>query len=385
MPPTATKPGPASAGGQRAVAARPFRVAAQSHDEVSLDTTVVLNASTQDVSPHGIPPAGFLRYITVLIEGTTAGNSANVAFQPDAPFSVLDTITLEDVNSAPIFGPLTGYNAFLTNKWGGYNFCDDPRDSPIFLRTTGSGATGGSFRFVLHIPLELSARDALGAIPNKSANALYKLRIRLAPLSAVYSTAPTTAPTVRVRVMPVSWWDPPEADLKGNPYAQEPPAVNTTQYWTQTPFTMNAGPQRQGLERLGNPIRDLIFVLRDSSGVRTSTDWPDPFSIQYETVQLMSGLPAQLWQHRMFQTFGYGGDGDALDAANGLDTGVYVLPFCQDFGLKPGADTRRGYLETGVSTRLDVFGTIGGAGSHTLTVLTNDVVPASGDYAAIQS
>lgn len=383
--PTATKPGAPGGNGQRAVAMRPFRAAAQSHDEVSFDQTFTLNASSQDVSPHGIPPAGYLRYVSILVEGTTSGNSASVAFQGDGPFSVIDTITFEDVNSAPIFGPLSGYHAYLTNKWGGYNFADDSRDSPTFTRVTGAGATGGSFSFVIHVPLELSSRDAIGALPNKSANALYKLRIRLAPLSAVYSTAPTVAPSVRIRVLPVSWWDPPETDLRGNPYAQEPPAVNTTQYWTSTPFTLNSGAFRQGLERLGNPLRNLIFVLRDSSGVRTSADWPDPFSIQYESVQLMAGLPTKLWQHRMYQTFGYGGDADAADAANGLDTGVFVLPFNQDFGLKPGQDTRRGYLETGVATRFDLYGTIGGSGSHSLTVLTNDVVPASGDYAAIQS
>lgn len=381
MPPTATKAAP----DKRAVATRPFRVAAQSHDEVSFDQTFTLTASTQDISPHGIPPTGYLRYLTVIVEAVTAGNSANVAFQADGPFSAIDTVQFEDVNASPMFGPFGGYEWAMINKWGGYNFGDDPRDSPTYTRVTGTGATGGSFSYILHIPVEIASRDTIGALPNKSGNALYKLRLRLAPLSAVYSTAPTNAPTVRIRVLPVSWWDPPTADLHGNPYAQEPPAINTTQFWTKTPFSLAAGNFRQGAERLGNPIRNLIFILRDASGVRTSADWPDPFGIQYESTQLISGLPSTLWKHRMYQDFGYGGDGDATDAANGLDTGVFVLPFNKDFGLKPGQDTRRGYLETGVATRLDFFGTIGGSGLHTLTVLTNDIIPASGDYAAIQS
>lgn len=366
---------------------RAFRVGVQSHDEINYDQTVSTTASTQDLPVLNIPPAGFLRGVYIVVEATTAGNAATVTFAQDGPFIAIDTIVLEDVNSAPIIGPFTGFDLFAVDKYGGYAFQDDPKVSPTYTAITGAGATGGSFSFILRLPVELVNRDALGPLPNKSGTAMFKVRTRLSATATIYGTAPTAAPSVRVRMQQVDWWDPDETDMKGRPLAQNPPAVQTTQYWSKAPYTVNAGAVRQGLERVGYLIRNLIFILRDNSGSRTvgETNWPDPFILQFEANILITRLRA-VWRHDIIRNYDYSGfaqGGGTIDGGGARDSGVYVEPFCLDFGLKPGAETRRGYLPTSPATRLEVQGTLGGSGAQTLTVLTNDVAPANDEAALV--
>jgi hypothetical protein len=381
---TPAKPaGNGQAKGAPAPAPRAFRIGVQSHDEIDYDVTVPTTVSTQDLQVLNVPPAGFLRGLYLDVVGTTAANAAAVTFAQNGPFNVIDTVTLEDVNSAPIVGPLNGYDLYLVNKYGGYSFSDDPKSNPTYSATTGAGATGGSFGFILRVPVEIVNRDALGALPNKSGTSMFKLRLRLAATATIYGVAPTNAPSVRVRIQQVSWWDPDPTDLKGRPQAQNPPGVQTTSFWSKAVFTLNAGTIRQPLERVGYLIRCLIFVLQDGALSRTvgETDFLDPATIQFEANVLISRLK-RVWIHMMSQNYGYGQTA-AIDTAEGRDSGVYVEPFMLDFGLKPGADTRRGYLPTSSAARLELQGNIGGAGAHTLTVITNDVAPAKGDDAVI--
>jgi hypothetical protein len=377
--PTATR-APAKGGKtQPAPTARAFRIGVQSHEELNYDETRTLTASTVDLPVLNVPPAGFLRGIYVMANGTTAANAAAVTFAADGPFNVFDSITLEDVNSAPIIGPITGFDLYVINKYGGYRFQDDPKMSPVYTAVTGSGATGGSFSFVLRLPVELVNRDSLGSLPNKSGTAMFKVRTRLSANATVYGVAPTSAPSVRVRLIQVDWWDPDTTDLKGRPLAQNPPAVQTTQYWSKAAFPINAGAVRQQLERVGYLVRNIVFIQTDAAGSRTAgdTNFLDPFTLQVEANNLLT-RPKDLWRHMMAQDYGYGA---AVDTPGGRDSGVYVLPFNHDFGLKPGAETRRGYLPTSSAARLEVQGTSGGAG--TLVVLTNDVAPGNGDDAQL--
>jgi hypothetical protein len=379
---------------------RPFRVGVQSKDEIDYDVIVTGGTTTQDLPVLNIPPAGFLRGLRILVE-TTSGNTGTVAvaFREDAPFIVLETVTLEDVNNQPIVGPMNGHDLMCINKYGGYGAFADPRNAvaPAYYALSGIGTTaaspssaqGGAYSFVLYVPVELTQRDGLGALPNKSGTSMFKLRMRVNTTTSVYATAPGSAWVTRVRVQQQNWWDPPEVDLKGRALAQNPPGVQTTQYWSKQSYPVAAGQTRQTLQRVGFLIRNLVFILRDTSGTRSGSGdsaFPDPFTLQFEAIQLIVRLRA-VWLKLIAERYGYTraealAGGTALGDINARDNGVYPEAFTLDFGLAPGAETRMGYLPTSSASRLEMQGTLG-TGAGTLNVLTNDVAPANGDDLSI--
>lgn len=365
------------ANGKAQVMRRPFVAGTRRVDKSTYDHSRVLIAGTQDLPTYECDPNGFLAGMYLLVTCVTAGNAAAVTFAANGPMNVIDTITVNDTNNKPLLGPMTGWDLYECGKLGGYSFQDDAKLSPIFTAVTGGGATGGSFSFVLLIPVELVHRDGLGSLPNKSSSSTYDVSIRLSASAVPYGVAPTNPGTVRVRIQQFGWMDPNGADLKGNPVAQNPPGVQTTQYWSKQTYALNAGAFSQRLLGIDSYLRNLIFIL-DAAGVRATgdADFPDPFTLLYET-----SLPIQrlkdVWRHMIGQFYGY--NGVTPDVGGARDNGVYPESYCHDFTHKPGWETRFGYLPVSSATTLNVSGTIGGAGAHTLTVLVNKIVPADGN------
>lgn len=367
---------------KQAAPPRPFRVGAMQHEEINYDTTQTMTTGTQDLPVLEIPPSGFLRGVYVMVDATSASNVATVAnLNNNAPFSVIDSIAFEDTNSKPIVGPFNGYDLYLVNKYGGYFNNSDPKASSIFTNVTGAAGTI-TFNFVLRIPVELVGRDALGALPNKSGTNKFKVRIRLAPIAAVYSTAPTNAPSVRVRMVQDGWYEPNMTDLKGRPLAQNPPAVQTTQFWTKGTYNQATGDQRIQIQQgLGYLMRNLVFINYPSASLTRDTtsdgNFPNPATVQFEANDMIT-RPLTLWRDLIARIYNYTG---TTEAANGRDLSVYPLPFNLDFGLMPGAETRRGYLPTSDASRLEFRGSFGAATNF--TVLANYVAPANADDASI--
>lgn len=360
------------------VALRPFKTGVQEMDDEPFDRTLTLTASAQALDQYGVPSTAFLNEIELLCQGTTTGNAATVVFAGDAPFNVIDSLIFTDTGNSEIISSVTGWDLMIIDKFGGYKFSDDPRTGPVYVATAGAGGTGGSFAFVLRIPIELVKRDALGTLPNKSQSTPFKVKISLAPGTTVYTTPPTAQPSVRIRMVPRSYWQPTQQDGSGNAVANQPPGVNTTQYWNKTDYTLNAGNFTQQLQNsTGFPVRNLIFVLRDSTNSRTQgeSDWPDPFRLQLQS-NIVTDCVKLIWQDRIAKDYGY--EGAVGDTGNSKDNGVYVLPFNKDFNAKPGWENRRAYLRTTDGMRLQAKGSIGGTGTHKLTVLTNYVGIAGG-------
>lgn len=358
---------------------RPFVAGTRYTDENVYDQTVTIGGSAVDYPALEINPNGFLAGLFMLVECTASSTTASVAATvSDSPWSSLDTVTLNDVNNQPLVGPMGGYDIKTLNKYGGYAFQDDPQQSPIFsAATTGTGATAGSFTYALYVPVEITHRDAVGSLPNKNAASTFRLTARAAATSAIYSTAPDGAITQRLRVTQVGWQDPDQVDLRGNPVAQNPPAVQSTQYWSKQTYVLSGGAINQRLQNIDGLLRNLVFIARDENNNRFNADseFPDPFTLQYETAIIVNRLRT-LWRHYIARDFGYSA---AVAVTNGRDYGVYPLPFTKDFGLKPGDESKLGYLPVSAATNLVISGTIGGSGANNYTVLVNRVIPANGD------
>ena len=345
----------------------PFIRAAQEHLEPFLDTALTISGTTQAISPVDIPAYGFIRGVWIEVTAT-GGTGAAAVYKGDGPFSALTDVSINDVNGAPIVGPITGYDAFLIQKYGGYRL-NSPKLHPDY-----TAPTNGNFSFMVYLPIECNPRDALGALANLNAASSYKLRLSLAAKGEVFSTDPSTLPSVRVRTWLDAWTQPADTDLRGNPQATQPPAHGTTSYWSKQVVNVSSGQQTIRLQRVGNMIRNTIFVYRDGSAVRNKSAFPASFQTYWDT-RLLKDQPPIYWRGRMAGKYALTG---ADDSASGLDTGVYVEDYCHEFDGMPGAELRDGWLPTAQSTRLEVQASFGGAG--TLTILTNDVSPAGDPF-----
>lgn len=364
--------GQANENGKTPPAARlaPFTRGAMKHREPMYDNAALASANGWAISSLDVPSFGYLRGIWILVNATGgAAGGATVAAKEDAPFSALSNIVLADVNGAQIVGPIDGYDLFLINLIGGY-LGRDPRSAAAY----GAVVAAGNFSFLLWLPLEICERDALGAMANQNASSTYKLNATVGVSSNVYSTAPDTLPSVRVRLWLDAWTQPTPTDLQGNPQAEVPPAFGTTQFWTRAQFNLNSGAQTVRLTRVGNVIRSLIFVFRTTAPARSTTNFPDPMQLQLEG-RIVENIGRDLirfidWEQSVSS------NGEA-DTTTPYPTGVVAYNLDTDLNGRSGNEMRDLWLPTSQATRLELVGSFGAAG--VLTVITNDIAPA-GDY-----
>ncbi|ARK07697.1 coat protein [Rhodococcus phage Toil] len=362
---TANSTSPSQGQAQSPVAIKSFvRSSLEHRESAGIDITRQISSSDQDLGSFAIPAYGYLRSLLVYVT-VTAGAGAST-FSADAPWNFLKNIIVQEPNGATIAQFNSGYDLYLANKWGGYRGFNDPKAKPDY----STNATGGLATFLLRIPLELRGRDALGSLPNQNAAAAFQLRMTLSSAATVYTSQPaTTLPQVRVRVI-AEEWDQPAVSSDGAANQTTPPAMNTTQYWSKQVYPVVAGQNTIRLTRVGNYIRGLNFIYRDGTGARVtnaSNNWPDPAVLYYDTRPIDNILSA-VWRSTMVERAGYSG---TIEAVNGLDNGVYPYDFMHEFDGRLGNELNDGWLPTLSSTRLEVQGSFGVAG--TLEVLTNDV------------
>lgn len=342
----------------------PFTRASYLHTEsTQYDVLVTLGAAAQVAPLMNIPAYGFLRGVWLIC--TLAGTGGSPALSGDNPFSAITDITLQEPNGSPIYQVQGngGYNTYVVDKYGGY--AGTGQNEPKLLQ--GYSAAAAASTFAIYVPLELNVRDALAALPNQNSGAQFQLRIGVNNLAGSFGGTPPTAGTLRI-VGYVNEWDQPSASTLGVPNETAPPALNTTQFWSQQSYVHNSGQQTIRLTRVGNYIRNLIFITRTAGGVRTAGNMPPVVTLYLDT-QPIDIFPLELWAVRMSQRNTYFG---TLDAAGAQDTGVYVYDFAHDWSGRVGFETRNLWLPTLSTTRLEISGNFQGAG--TLTVLTNDVI-----------
>jgi hypothetical protein len=280
----------------------------------------------------------------------------------------------------------------IINKFGGYGI-GDPRASAVYQNVTGNHATGGSFTFVLYVPLEVVARDALGVLENKNAASPFSLNLTVNTLANVYSTAPDGGASLVTTIVEDGYWAPQATDASGNPLSQSPPDNGTTQYWVKPSFNMASGTNLTQLTGgLGFPIRTILFEnysVSSPSRANGQTDWPDPVTLFYKGAQLKN-LPKNVYLQLMCQWFGLTATGTSsgsvtptFDAANGLENGVFSLIFADDLTTKPGNELRRSYLVTNQGDQFQISGSFGAA--CTLYELVNYVASGDGNPASLRN
>jgi hypothetical protein len=347
------------------VAVVPFIRASQEHREsAGIDVSRQITGADQDLGVFDVPAYGYLRNL-VLVVTTSGGTTTSAVGAEDAPFNALKNIALQEPNGATIVQFNTGYEMYLANKYGG-NRWGDARQAPSFSAIAGST---GHFAFLIRLPIEINPRDGLGALPNQNAAATFKLRLTLARSSDIYASGTlTTLPTVRVRAY-LEAWDQPELQSAGQSNQTTPPAMNTTSYWSVQQFAVNAGSFNVRLTRMGNYIRQLIFLHRRTASTRANgdADWPDPLTLYWDT-RPIDLIERNNWLQQIYERYGLFG---TAEAAGARDLGVFPYDFMHEFDGRVGYENRDLWLPTLGSTRLELGGSFANAG--TLTVIQNDV------------
>lgn len=345
---------------QAVMAALPFTASSHKHTEPAFTVTVTPGATVQQLNPIDLPAYGYLRHVFLEV---SASGGVGGTLAADAPWNLFQSIMLQDVNGSNIYGPLDGYATYVANLLGGYAPRSNPADSPDYV---GSAPNP---KFYLRVPVEISEKDALGALANQNSAANYKLSLVINTLANLFSSAPSTAPTITIRGWLEAWTLPAPQDNKGRPQAQVPPLLGTGQYWsTRTQSGILAGDNTIPLTRLGNYLRVVAFISRDASGVRSNSVFPDPYRFEWDGMMIRS--ESQFYARQTI----YEKTGGVLTLPNG----VFALLFNTG-----GPDNEVGnedpdlWLPTSQSSRLEVKGTAAAPG--TIQVLTNEVAPIEVD------
>jgi hypothetical protein len=363
--------GNAAPAGKAAPVLKPFRAGTQPTVKATgYSQTVTLTAATQPLPDYQVAPTHILRAITIEVKITAAGNSATVAFQPDAPLNIFQTINFQDAGGTSIVGSFDSFTLAMSMKYFGYAALNgDPRQNAVYSVTTGSGATGGSATLVLRIPVEAVNRTGVGSLRNESTNSPFVLSATINTLAATYSTAPTVAPTVNVVYRLHGYWNGGESASDAQP---APRAYGSTQYINRASYlALNGGVTQQlAPVGLGNPWRNLMFINYATGGARAGAGtWPDPMQLTFRGVNLRQSSLLE-WQYEISEDYELSG---AIDTGNGLDTGVYVQTFVRDFSGAPGDEVGTGYLVTAVGDEFQLIGTWGA--SSTMYEVVNYISP----------
>lgn len=360
----------------------PFTIGARVSTRQSFSLSATLGAApvTAVGSPVQIPAVGWLKSLRLEVTITNSGGTPT--FQADAPFNVITNITLKNSAGQNLVAPLTGYEFYVINKYGGhaqglasaYGRLADPKVGRQYAAVAATGS-----HFFLDVPLEIDASQGLGAIPALASNRSYQLELQFAAIATVFGGTIPTAASVTVDATAVFWDVPAQVSPNGTPQADQPYGPNTLALWQKENPPVTPGEQLTRSNNTGNSIRNLIFIARTAAGARTDTDWTSVFELFVDNNPMLR-LKKTEWQD--YITRWYGLEATALDAANGLDTGVYVIPFHLLAGGLAGdpSNSRAQFLATLDATLLQFKGYNWGAGISQMTVLTEAVTAESPLY-----
>jgi len=336
--------------------------------EIIRTDTVTPGAASQELQAINITPGGFLRGVTLLVS-TTGGTLGTGVIDPDAPFSLINSITMESIDGTPILYPKSGYSEYLVSRFT-HPWFGDPALDPSFSATINP-----AFRLSYFV----EARATLGCLPNTDARAQYRIRCTIAPLAALLSTVGSATAGVSTLVWLVEQYaQPPRATLGGAPIEPVPAGIGVQRFTSHQFDNSNTGTFQIKENRTGNLIRTIILVVRATGGNLPRTDLTaEPIRLRVDNTQLFVETRAAR-DYDMLRAYS---TGLGLPAAGMTrPTGVYVWQRWQD----PGDLIGVGWLETTEATFLQ-FELNGGPAGGQVESLIEDIAPVTGVPATLEN
>lgn len=314
-------------------------------------------------TPSIKPAGGYISYYPLYITATGGTGTVAVA-SADAPYNTIQNIFLRDPFGQPII-QADGYSLFLIDLYGGQSGVFGFGNLASTLPSFQAVQTSGNFNFRLHLPLMLDS-SAYCSLPAMNAASQPQIWVQLNPSSVVYTTPPTTVPTLQLQLDEEFWAAPVD-----NP-AFAPPDVGSSAQWsvTKAPTSIAASQfQRLVLPRVGTYTNTIILVLRDSTGARVDF---------YPTTDLslwVDGVP------QLYETFNE--RVDKMWTAFGVTrpTGVIVYTFRDSIQtFVSTGDTYDLVLPTSPATLLELVGTWGAISNAPaqLYQITGELYPLGG-------
>jgi hypothetical protein len=293
-------------------------------------------------TPQIKPAGGYIRYYPLYITASGGTGVAAVA-SADAPYNTLQNIFLRDPFGQPII-QADGYSLYLIDLYGGQSGFFGFGNNTATLPSFSAVATNGNFVFRTHLPLELDS-SGYCSLPAMNAASQPSIWVQTNPSTVVYSTAPTTVPTLTLQLDEEFWAAPVD-----NPqYA--PPDVGSSAQWSVTKAATGIAAsqfQRIVLPRVGTYMNTLILVLRDSTGARVDFFPPTDLSLWVDGVPHLYETFLER-QDKMYAMFGVT-----------RPTGVIVYSFRNSVQTAVStADTYDLILPTSPATLLEEVGTWG--------------------------
>jgi hypothetical protein len=206
---------------------------------------------------------GYRALVTATSTAGTGGVISAGAGGQDAPWSLAQLVQMKDAFGTQLLtGP--GFDIMYgVPKYGGQFGLDlmrDPKNSP---QNTPITAASGAFQMASYFPFEFA--KGYGVISGANAALLPVLQINLAPATTLFSTPPSTLPTLTETVDADFYWLPN--------VPADPPGIGTTEQWIYQPCTPPIPSQASELvqlPRLGGYLTGLLLDLRDSPGARVA-------------------------------------------------------------------------------------------------------------------
>jgi len=311
---------PAAVAGGQVAAALPFEFGSNQYREAPFDTnTVTLGASASD-RVVSITPGGFLRGVTLVVSSASGVLGTTAALVADSPFSILSSISIEDISGGPILYPMNGF-AYATIQKFARPWSGDPRLRAGFSNTINPAFT---------LRLSAEVKDTLGVLANTDARAQYRLRYTLSPLvqtgsnGLVTVSTGVTAPAVTVNVYLETWSSPDLQDLLNNPIQQVPDGLVASRFNMHEVPAMVSGTNVIRATLTGNEIRALIFIVRNGNAAQARVDLTNAnagtIRLRLDNRQLWAMRPTD-WIEEMADFYDFLGNGTWTREA-----GVFVIP-----------------------------------------------------------
>lgn len=326
---------------------------------------------------------GYNRGYRMNFKATTGGGTGGVigagAGGQDAPYSLAQLVQVKDAFGTPLIsGP--GYEMLkLIQLYSGQFGIDETQDVQQLPSWSGITAASGAFNFNTYLPFEFT--KAYGVISGANASLLPTIQINLAAAGTLFSTLPSTLPTLQVQCESDFYWLPEGVAI-------EPPGIGSTcqyVYQPSNPTIPSAGTQLVQFPRLGGYLTHMILELRDSTGARVD-GWPTRPRLLVDGVPLIDSDINTIYDDMAIQ-FGVGGMSVAgtQTAAGTVQTPrpTGTIAFSRKtalaqrhFGLM---ETGEEFLSTNPGTQIEVSGTPWGTITNspaTLNVVVGQVVPS---------